>query len=555
MTYEMILFVGLSAFLIVIFLLFAFRSGWGILIPQIVVLSSMIWIVGIMGVFNEPINIILSILPSIMFVVSMSDVIHLVSRYLDALRTTESTYEAIVIAVREVGLATLLTSVTTSIGFFSLYFVSVQPIQAFGIVMGVGVLLAFFLTFLTLPVMFYLFPGPKYVRKGSKEHFWKRFLERRFIWVINKRKKVLLISGVIVGLSIIGMLQIKSNNYLMDDLLPKEKLKLDFNFLDEHYGGVRPFELSVSLKDTNMNVWDKKVLQTLDTVEQYLEKTYKVSVKNSLVKTLKVMNRSSHAGTKEYFVLPTSSKKIRSFRRSLRLVNKGDFIKTLIDSTEKFTRISGTIPDLGNTVISEKNRKLDKLLRAHGLDGAIDYQLTGTAHLIDKNMQYLSISLIKGLGISILIVALIIGLIYRSASIVVISIVANVIPLIFIAGIMGFFGIDLKTSTSIIFTIAFGIAVDDTIHFLGKFKHELLKGRGKIYALKRSYMTTGKAMILTTLILCSGFLLLVFSGFMGTFYMGVLLCITLFVALIADITLLPVLLLLFYTPRTKLSKD
>ena len=307
MTYEMILFVGLSAFLIIVFLLLAFRSGWGILIPQIVVFSSMIWIVGIMGAFNEPINIILSILPSIMFVVSMSDVIHLVSRYLDALRTEKSTYAAIVIAVKEVGLATLLTSVTTSIGFFSLYFVSIEPIQAFGIVMGVGVLLAFFLTFLTLPVLFYLFPGPKYVRKGSKEHFWKRFLERCFIWVLKKRKKVLVISGVVVGLSIIGMFQIKTNNYLMDDLLPKEKLKLDFNFLDEHYGGVRPFELSVSLKDTNINVWDKSVLQTLDTVEQYLEKTYKVSVKNSLVKTLKVMNRSSHAGVKDYFVLPTSA--------------------------------------------------------------------------------------------------------------------------------------------------------------------------------------------------------------------------------------------------------
>jgi len=555
MTYEMILFVGLSAFLIIVFLLLAFRSGWGILIPQIVVFSSMIWIVGIMGAFNEPINIILSILPSIMFVVSMSDVIHLVSRYLDALRTEKSTYAAIVIAVKEVGLATLLTSVTTSIGFFSLYFVSIQPIQAFGIVMGVGVLLAFFLTFLTLPVLFYLFPGPKYVRKGSKEHFWKRFLERCFIWVLKKRKKVLVISGVVVGLSIIGMFQIKTNNYLMDDLLPKEKLKLDFNFLDEHYGGVRPFELSVSLKDTNINVWDKSVLQTLDTVEQYLEKTYKVSVKNSLVKTLKVMNRSSHAGVKDYFVLPSSTKKIRSFRKSLRIVNKGDFIKTMMDSTENFTRISGVVPDLGNTVISKKNRGLDKFLRSHDLDGTIEFQLTGTAHLIDKNMEYLSTSLIKGLGISILIVALIIGLIYRSARIVVISIVANIIPLLFIAGIMGFFGIDLKTSTSIIFTIAFGIAVDDTIHFLGKFKHELLKGRGKIYALKRSYMTTGKAMILTTLILCSGFFLLVFSGFMGTFYMGVLLCITLFVALIADITLLPVLLLLFYTPRAKVSKD
>ena len=123
------------------------------------------------------------------------------------------------------------------------------------------------------------------------------------------------------------------------------------------------------------------------------------------------------------------------------------------------------------------------------------------------------------------------------------------LPLVIIAGFMGYFGIELKTSTSIIYTIAFGIAVDDTIHFLGKFKFELMKGKGKLYALKRSYLTTGKAMILTTLILCAGFLLLIFSSFLGTYYMGLLLCITLFVALIADLTLLPVLLLLFFKQR------
>ena len=163
----------------------------------------------------------------------------------------------------------------------------------------------------------------------------------------------------------------------------------------------------------------------------------------------------------------------------------------------------------------------------------------------------MSTSLIRGLAVSILIVAFIIGLVYRSWRILLISIVPNVFPLLFIAGVMGYLGIELKTSTAIIFTIAFGIAVDDTIHFLGKFKYELMQGKGHIYALKQSYMTTGKAMILTTLILCAGFLLLVFSSFLGTYYMGVMLCLALFVALIADLTLLPVLLLVFYRPNKK----
>jgi len=184
-------------------------------------------------------------------------------------------------------------------------------------------------------------------------------------------------------------------------------------------------------------------------------------------------------------------------------------------------------------------------------DAQLEFTITGTAHLIDKNMRYLSKSLVMGLTFSILIVALIMGLIYRSVSMMLISMVPNIFPLIAVAGIMGFFGIELKISTAIVFTIAFGIAVDDTIHLLGKFKFELMKGRSVMYAMKRAYLTTGKAMILTSLILCSGFLLLVFSSFMGSVYMGILLCVTLLFALIADLTLLPILIVVFYRPGKK----
>jgi predicted RND superfamily exporter protein len=175
--------------------------------------------------------------------------------------------------------------------------------------------------------------------------------------------------------------------------------------------------------------------------------------------------------------------------------------------------------------------------------------LTGTAHLLDKNMAYLAQSLILGLSFSILLVALLMGMVYQSFSMLLISLIPNLIPLLAIGALMGFMGIELKTSTSIIFTIAFGIAVDDTIHLLGRFKLELSKGRSKIVAMKNAYQTTGKAMVITTFILCSGFFLLVFSDYMGAFYMGLLISVTLFVALIADLTLLPILIVLFYHPK------
>ncbi|MDG1332914.1 MAG: efflux RND transporter permease subunit [Crocinitomicaceae bacterium] len=551
MSTEMLFFVGLSAVLIVFFLFIAFKSAWGILIPQVVIVGGMVWVIGGMGLFNEPINIILIVLPSIMFIVSMSDVIHLVSRYLDALRTEENNFAAIKLAVKEVGLATLLTSITTAIGFFSLYFVRVQPIQVFGVVMGIGVLVAFLLTFLTLPALFYIAPGPKFVRENKKDHYWLKYLRNWFVTVLKYRKRVLIAGLAVVVISLIGTFQMTSNNFIMDDLDPNEPLKLDFDYLDKHYGGVRPFEMSVTVKDSTKNVWDLDVLNQVDSLQQYIQNVYKAEVKTSLVSTLKVFNRSANSGSREFFELPSSKRKIRKYRRFLRMAGGGKFIRTFVDSTENVMRISGSLPDVGNIEISKRNVKLEKYISEFEKSGLVDYQVTGTAHLIDKNISYLSSSLVMGLALSILIVALIIGLIYRSVPILIISIVPNVLPLIFIAGIMGYTGIELKTTTAIIFTIAFGIAVDDTIHFLGKFKYELMKGHSKLYALKRSYLTTGKAMILTTLILCAGFLLLVFSSFLGTYYMGLMLCITLFVALVADLTLLPVLLLYFYNPKKK----
>ncbi len=551
MSFEMQLFVRLSFILIIAFLYIAFRSLWGILLPLTVILFSMIWIVGLMGLFREPINLLLVTLPSIMFVVSMSDVIHLVSRYLDALRTGASKYMSLRIALREVGMSTLLTSVTTAIGFFSLYFVRVQPIQIFGIVTGIGVLIAFVLTIALLPALVYLSPDPKYIYRQQNGHFWKKYLARWFTTIMRKRRSVLWICLAGTAVVASGIFFIDTNNYLMDDLKDSEPMKADFNYLDEHYGGVRPFEMAVILKDTSATFWDRDILLEIDKVENYVEKTYGADIRLSLVQSIRLLNKASHLNDTAFSTIPASQRKINRFRMPLRIAEQGKFYRSIVDSSETILRINGSVPDHGNHFFREKNRALYAFIRDSIDTSRLEFKVTGTAHLFDKNMRYLSQSLVKGLSISILIVALIMGLLYRSLSMVIISIIPNILPLLCVAGLMGFFGIDLKISTSIVFVIAFGIAVDDTIHFLGKFRFELNKGRSKIYALKRAYLTTGKAMILTSLILCAGFLLLILSSFLGTFFMGLMLCLTLLVAVLLDMTLLPVLILLFYHPKRR----
>lgn len=552
MTVEMSTYIGAGMALVVIFLLLTFRSLWGLNIPLIVVLGSMVWILGLMAWLDFPINILLTTLPSIMFVVSMSDVIHLVSKYIELLRDGRSKFEAIKTSFKEIGIATFLTSLTTSIGFFSLLFVNVKPIQSFGIFVGIGVLIAFVFTFSTLPFLFYLTKSPK-VARNEKSNFWLPVMRRSFLFTLKNRKWIPWISVAIIGLFAYGATLIVTNNYLMDDMDPDTSIKKDFNYIDKEFGGVRPFELAVTLKDTSGSIWTVENLKEIEKVENYLRNSHGVEIKNSLLQSISILNRASNAGDSSNFNVPDSKRKIRQFKRMLKIADQGNFIRTILDSTETKARISGNVPDWGNIYSTKKNDTLYSFIDENIDTQNLDFKITGSAHLLDKNMSYMSGSLVKGLSFAILIVAIIMGLIYKSMRMVIISVIPNIIPLIIIAGVMGFFDINLKITTAMVFTISFGIAVDDTIHFLSKFKLELNKGKSVLYALKRTYLSTGKAIVLTSLILVSGFLLLLMSDFLGTFYLGLMICITLFVAILADFYILPLLLIYFVKGNKKSS--
>ena len=543
MEWELKIFFVISALLVVLFLFIAFRSLQGILFPMIIVLSSMIWIFGFMGMIREPLNILLTILPTIMFVVSMSDVIHFVSRYIDEKRIGESSLKALRLTVKEVGLATFLTSFTTSVGFFSLYFVRVEPVKEFGIYTGIGVILAFLATYGMLP--FFLLLSNKIDGRKTKvaDNFWDRRLRLLFLKVLRRRNTVLFISVVVTVVALFGIGQISRNHFILDDLSEDTKIKQDALFFDQYFGGVRPFELAVQLSNDQDSLMNLKVLQEIEKIEDYLKEEYGVGRVNSLVSVFKMINRINHGANPEYYKLPDSNKKIAKYKKKFLSHKKLNPSKMMISEDGKTTRVFGNIGDLGSEAIKEKDAKLHRFIANEIDDSIIKVRITGTAHLLDHNMETLSDSITFGLLLAILIVSTLMALLYRSLKIVLISIIPNIVPLILIGGIMGFAGIEFKITTAIIFTIAFGICVDDTIHFLSKFNLELQKGKSLIYALKRTYLATGKAIILTSLILCSGFLMLIFSDFNGTFYTGVLITIALLFAVIADLTILPILLL------------
>lgn len=317
--------------------------------------------------------------------------------------------------------------------------------------------------------------------------------------------------------------------------------------------GLRPFELSIEIKDSSSTILSYPVLQEIEKVDHYLVNEYGFRQCFSIVTLLKFANRVEHGGQASYYKLPDAND-CDKFINQIKTYDNSNQLAMYVDSTEKYGRLSSTIGDIGMYAIRDKNKKFDDFIAANINTDLVDFRPTGTAHLLDRNMSSLSINLIIGLLISVGIVGLIMGALYQSIRMVLIALLINILPLIMIAAVLGFTGVNLKVSTAIIFTISFGIAVDDTLHFMSRFKLELNKGKSTIYALKRTFLSTGRAIVLTSLILCSGFLLLMVSDFLGTFFVGLLISLSLLFALVADLFLLPCLLMLFYKKKKITAK-
>jgi uncharacterized protein len=550
MQFETGLFMGLSFILVIIFLFLTFRSFWGVWVPLSIVTLSMLWIVGFMALVGQPINLILTVLPSIIFVVAMSDVIHLVSKYMDELRAGRKQLDAIKTAYREVGLATLMTSLTTAIGFISLLTVNMKPIRDFGIYTAIGVMLAFALAYTLLPALLILTKPPKIADQSILENRWYKILHGLFKFLVRNRKAVVGVSVVTLILSIGGTLLIERNYFLLEDLRKDSPLTKEYAYFDQEFMGLRPFELAVEVKDPTKNVFSPEVLHEMDEIEKYLVSDYGLKRTFSVVTLLEIANRSEHGGQFDYQVLPDSGD-TRRFVEQLKTYDKDSTLFMFVDSTGRFGRISSTIGDIGLYAIQEKNDRLFRFIHENVDSNLIELHLTGTAHLLDRNMTSLARNLIWGLLVSVGIIGLIMGMLYRSVKMVIIALIVNILPLLMISAILGIAGVDLKVSTAVIFTISFGIAVDDTLHFISRFRQELGKGKSIVYAVKRTFLSTGRAIVLTSVILCAGFLLLIFSDFLGTFYVGFLISLTLLFALLCDLLLLPVLILLFFKERDR----
>jgi uncharacterized protein len=546
---ELVTFFISSLILLTIFLFLAFRTGWGVGAPIAVVGLTVIWQVAMMTAMGKPLSILTMLLPTILFVVGMSDAVHIIERYIEALREGHRKERALAITFAETGLSTFITMLTTAIGYATLITSGIQPMSEFGLFTSLGVFLAYVLAFTLLPAVLLLVPTPVRAEHAVRASLWDRKVHGLLRFTLRNRRKILLACLAVTLVSAAFIPRIKVNNFLLEDLPNNDPHKQDFLWFERDFGGVRSFELEIAVTDTARDIWDLSVLREIEKVQRFAVDAYGVGAIVSPVSIMCALNKADNGGSPAFDKLPPDEATTRKLARRAKLFGGRDGLRSIVTADGEHARLTGRMVDEGGWVHKRKNALLDPFIADHVDPALVRFKQTGMAYLIDRNNERLSRQLILSLGLSFVLIAGIMVWLFREPPMVLIALVPNVVPMFFIAGIMGLFGIDLKVSTAIIFSNAFGIAVDDTIHLLGKLRIELNKGKTLAYAMKRTYLSGGKAVIVMSIMLCAGFVTLIASDFGSVFYMGLLISITLAVALLAELFLLPVLIMLFMKRR------
>ena len=535
---EMYWLSGLSIFIVLSILLFAYRSIYGVFIPILIVLLTAVWTLGTIAIFGVKINMMTVLIPTIVSIISLSDVIHIMNRYKEYAIANKK--ESIKLTLKEMRIAILLTSFTTGLGFITLAYSTIQPIIEFGVFTTIGVIYAYFLAIFLLPLLLNLIP----VEKENKQQSWlSTFIPKTHNFITKKPKTILLFTGLILLLSFTGMSKLKIDSYLYEELSSKDTFSETLHFFENHFSGIRTFDMHLEVVDTTLTILDLKIVQQIEQLETYLLETYGLNDVYTINTHIKRANRLMKSAKASAFVLPKKEQYLKYLTDKIIENKNKEGLKSILTPDHKQSRITGKIQDLGSAEIRKRNEKLSEFIATNLDDSLLKIRLTGSTLLLDKSNEIITYKILYGLLFAVMIVSILMGLLYKSIKITFIAIIPNVLPLLMILGVIGWTGLGLKMSTVIIFTIAFGIAVDDTIHFMNRLKRELTNGHPMQKAVELTYLSTGKSIVITSIILILGFGVLLFSSFQTTFITGLLVSLALLFALFADLVLLPVLLL------------
>jgi len=540
---EMTMAFLMSILLVTIVMILIYRKPIGIIISLTSIALGLLLFVGYLGFMGVELNAIAALFPVIMLIVGSSDVIHIFSKYVDELNHGKPRTEAMNITIKEIGLATFMTSLTTAIGFGSLMMSKLKTIQDFGFNAAIGVLIAYITVILFTTSVLSLFNRDKIIRDQYEGSRWDRWLLKVAAFIPGNINRIFASSILLVIACIAGMSMI-STNYNIEDNLPRgSKVTEDFKYFEKNYAGFRPLEFAITTKGDN-RADDYLVVKEISKLEDKINATGVVKSTLSLATFYKSMHKMNNANAESAYIFPATEEEYLASQKLLERISK-DEATILVSKDGNKTRISSRITDIGADKIKVLTKSLDQWIATNIDTSLFSVKQTGTGMILDKNSEYVTKSLLQGLGISILIISILMGFLFKSLRMLIIAMIPNLIPLLFAAGMIGYCGIELEAGVSIIFAIIFGIAVDDSIHFLGRYKLCLINGKTQTEAVQRTLQETGKAIIFTSILLFFGFFNMIFSVNPPTFAVGLLISVTLISAVICDLILLPALIIRF----------
>jgi uncharacterized protein len=543
---EIGLFIGAALFITSLLFFFFFRSFRATFISMSIVIIGVMWSFGTLGLFNYEITVLTAIIPPLIIVIGIPNCIFLINKYQQEIKKHGNKAKSLQRVISKVGNATLMTNLTTAAGFATFIATDSELLYEFGIVASLNIIFLFFLCLIIIPIAYSYMPLPK---EKHLAHLGKNYIKSFIDWTENivKNHAIAVYSFALTFLvfGIIGIYQIKVSGSIIEDMPKNTGFYSDILFYENEFDGVMPLEIMIDTK-VKKGALKSVTLKRINELQETIEEIPELSKPVSIVNLVKYSKQAYYNGNPEYYELPTKQEEafILSYIKNSTQKGKDNMLKSYIDSTGQYARVTTFMRDIGTDKMKKIEDRLQEKINTLFPKERYSVTLTGKALVFEKGTHYLVKNLVLSLLFAILLISFLMAYLFRSFKMILISLLPNLLPLIITAGIMGFLGVPIKPSTILVFSIAFGISVDDTIHFLAKYRQELLANDWKI---KRSVFSTmkeaGVSMFYTSVVLFFGFSVFTLSSFGGTVALGGLVATTLLFAMLSNLILLPTLLL------------
>ncbi len=540
---ELYMFSALALLICIIVLYLFFRSFKAVFFPVIIVITGVIWAMGILALLGYKITMLSGMIPPLLIVIGIPNSIYMMNKFHHEFVNHGNKIKALQRVIIKIGNATFMTNLTTAAGFATFVIVKSDILRQFGIVASLSIMGLYLLSLMLIPIIFTFIDPPSSRHVNHLNNKLVNSIISRLIHITgNHRKTVYLVAVISLGFGFYGISLMKSSGYMVDDIPESDPVYKDLKFFESNFEGLMPLEIIVDTKRPG-GIMQMPVINKLDQLEKVLSEYSELSSPLSLLNLLKFSRQAFYNGEEEYYGLPNSREQNFILQYARLGESQAGMLHSFIDSARQTTRISIRMKDVGTKRMEELYSSF--IADIDSIFPAENFNVTATGSTVTsfKGTQYLLRNLVSSLALAIFLISLFMALMFKSWKMVFISLTPNILPLIFTASLMGFTGIPIKASTIMVFNVAFGISVDSAIHFLAKYRQELAATGSEIrISVVHALKETGVSMLYTAVVLFFGFGIFSLSGFGGTVAMGILVSLTLLVAITSNLILLPSLL-------------